>query len=142
MTKATKPFRLAARYSLILTVETEMLSPKRIIKAFTYSVKGYKSALETESAFRDNVVLILLTQALCLVLQPMWFLWLLFLVCNVFLVVCELFNTAIEYLADQISLEHHDLLGRAKDVGSAAVFSALFLNTVTLTVIVWQFSQS
>ncbi|GHA79318.1 diacylglycerol kinase [Formosimonas limnophila] len=118
-----------------------MLSPKRIIKAFTYSMKGYKSALETESAFRDNLILVSLAQLICLLLQPAWFLWLLFLACHILLIVCELFNTAIEYLADQISLEHHDLLGRAKDVGSAAVFSALFLNAGTLAVIVWQFFQ-
>lgn len=116
-----------------------MLSPKRIFKAFTYSMKGYRSALETEAAFRDNLLLISLMQLVCFFLQPIWFLWLFFLACNVFLIVCELFNTAIEYLADQISLENQDLLGRAKDVGSAAVFSALSLNSITLIVIVWQF---
>jgi diacylglycerol kinase len=38
--------------------------------------------------------------------------------------VAEAFNTALEFLADEISLEHRDRIGRAKDLGSAAVLVA------------------
>ena len=34
----------------------------------------------------------------------------------------EAINTAVEYTVDYISTEHHELAGRAKDAGSAAVF--------------------
>jgi diacylglycerol kinase (ATP) len=37
----------------------------------------------------------------------------------------ELLNSAIEAVVDRISSEKHDLSGRAKDIGSAAVFIAL-----------------
>ena len=37
-----------------------------------------------------------------------------------------------EAVVDRIGTEHHELSGRAKDLGSAAVFLAL-----TLTVVVW-----
>jgi diacylglycerol kinase (ATP) len=46
--------------------------------------------------------------------------------------VVELLNSAIEALADAVSLEKHPLLGRAKDLGSAAVFM-----TVSLAVMIW-----
>lgn len=36
--------------------------------------------------------------------------------------IVELLNSAIEALADAVSIEDHPLLGRAKDLGSAAVF--------------------
>lgn len=36
----------------------------------------------------------------------------------------EAINTAVEYTVDYISTEHHELAGRAKDAGSAAVFLA------------------
>lgn len=36
----------------------------------------------------------------------------------------EAINTAVEYTVDYISTEHHQLAGRAKDAGSAAVFLA------------------
>lgn len=115
-----------------------MLSPQRIIKAFTYSALGFKSAWQTEAAFRDNIALIVLVQLACIFLQPVWPLWLFFVACNALLVISELFNTGLEYLADHISTDHHEFLGRAKDVGSAAVMTALLLNALVFIVIVWQ----
>jgi len=48
------------------------------------------------------------------------------LIASVLLVlIVELANSAIEAVVDRISLEHHPLAGRAKDIGSAAVFLAL-----------------
>jgi len=45
----------------------------------------------------------------------------------VLVLVVELLNSAIEALADAISTDHHPLLGRAKDIGSAAVLLTLLL---------------
>lgn len=39
----------------------------------------------------------------------------------------ELLNSAIETAIDRIGLEHHELSGRAKDIGSAAVMLSLAL---------------
>ena len=47
-------------------------------------------------------------------------------------VIVEVLNSAVEAVVDRIGTEHHELSGRAKDLGSAAVFLAL-----TLTVVVW-----
>ncbi|MDD1650749.1 MAG: diacylglycerol kinase, partial [Methylococcaceae bacterium] len=41
--------------------------------------------------------------------------------------IVELLNTGIEIVVDRISFERHELSGRAKDVGSAAVLSSLLL---------------
>jgi diacylglycerol kinase (ATP) len=43
----------------------------------------------------------------------------------VFLLFAEIINSAIEALADQISTDYHELIGRAKDLGSAGVFLAM-----------------
>ncbi|MNT89990.1 Diacylglycerol kinase [compost metagenome] len=49
-----------------------------------------------------------------------------FLVGTVVMVLAaELLNSAIEALADALSVERHPLLGRAKDLGSAAVMLLL-----------------
>ncbi|MGB5108545.1 MAG: diacylglycerol kinase [Formosimonas sp.] len=115
-----------------------MFSPTRVANAFKYSIQGYKSAWQTESAFRDNTLAVLAAQIVCAFIQPAWPLWLLFIACNALLIICELFNTGIEYLADHISTEHHHLLGRAKDVGSATVLTALLLNALVLGTLIWQ----
>ena len=46
--------------------------------------------------------------------------------------ITELMNSAIEAVVDRIGTEHHELSGRAKDIGSAAVMVSLIM-----TVIVW-----
>lgn len=48
----------------------------------------------------------------------------------ILLLLTELLNSGLESLADAISLEHHELLGRAKDLGSAAVFLASCIVTL------------
>lgn len=102
----------------------------RIINATGYSMKGLKSAWVNEAAFRQELVLILL-------LMPLAF-WIgdtlneiLLLVCISWLVVIvEVINSAVEAVVDRIGSEHHELSGRAKDLGSAAVFIALALNAL------------
>ena len=45
-------------------------------------------------------------------------------------VIVEVLNSAVEAVVDRIGSEHHELSGRAKDLGSAAVFIALALNAL------------
>ena len=42
-------------------------------------------------------------------------------------VIVELINSAVETVVDRIGPEHHELSGRAKDLGSAAVFCSIVL---------------
>lgn len=49
----------------------------------------------------------------------------------------ELVNSAIETLADAVSPELHPLLGRAKDMGSAAVMVSLCLAAAAWLVVFW-----
>ena len=51
--------------------------------------------------------------------------------------IVELLNSAIEALADALSVEHHPLLGRAKDLGSAAVMFSLVLVVLAWTTALW-----
>jgi diacylglycerol kinase (ATP) len=41
--------------------------------------------------------------------------------------IVELLNSAVEATVDRIGPERHELSGRAKDIGSAAVFASLIL---------------
>ena len=58
--------------------------------------------------------------------------WLLLIFPLFLLLIVELLNSAIENAIDRIGAERHVLSGRAKDMGSAAVFFCL-----TLIVIIW-----
>ena len=107
----------------------------RLIKATGWSLQGLRFAFLGEAAFRQEC-------ALFVVFAPLG-LWLgrtgierALLVGSLFLVlVVELVNTAIEVVVDRVGKEHHELSGRAKDVGSAAVLLSL-ANAVLVWVLV------
>ncbi len=100
---------------------------KRIIDATRYSWLGLKAAWKYEAAFRQELMLALVGIPLAFYLaedlnQLLWLIMPLFI-----LVMAELINSAIEAAIDRIGDEHHELSGRAKDMGSAIVFIALCL---------------
>jgi diacylglycerol kinase (ATP) len=102
----------------------------RIIKAAGYSAKGFRAAWKYESAFRQEVGLTgaLIPFAFWLGRDPVE---IAMLVASLLLVVIvELLNSGIEAVVDRIGDEPHKLSGRAKDMGSAAVFVALILAAV------------
>lgn len=104
----------------------------RIIRATVYSAQGFGHAWKHESAFRQELSLTLL-----LVPPAIWLgqsiveRALLIGVCLIVIVV-ELLNSAIEAAVDRHGDEYHELSGRAKDLGSSAVFVSL-----ALVVLVW-----
>lgn len=104
----------------------------RIWNAFGYSLAGLRVAFRYEDAFRQEAILATLLIPLALLL-PVGGLGKALMIASVLLVlIVELLNSAIEAAIDRISLDHHHLSKRAKDIGSAAVLIAL-LNAL----IVW-----
>jgi diacylglycerol kinase (ATP) len=104
----------------------------RIIKAAGYSAKGLCSAWHHEAAFRQELILMLVLTPLAFLLGSGITQQLLLLVVAWLVVIVEVLNSGIEAVVDRIGPEHHELSGRAKDLGSAAVFLSL-----GLTIVVW-----
>jgi diacylglycerol kinase (ATP) len=104
----------------------------RIGKAFQYSMQGLFHAARYEAAFRQELVIAIPA------IIGVWFLpvsvveKIVLLGTVLLMLIVELLNSAIEAVVDRVSTEQHLLSGRAKDLGSAAVFFA-----VTLMVIAW-----
>ncbi|OLQ95770.1 diacylglycerol kinase [Vibrio ponticus] len=103
----------------------------RIVDATGYSIKGLGAAWKHEAAFRQEVLLlaILSIVAYCL---PVGVVERVLMIGSVAIVVIvELLNSAIEAVVDRVGSEWHELSGRAKDIGSAAVLVALLLALFT-----------
>lgn len=103
----------------------------RIVHAFVYSMQGIRAAIKHEAAFRQELMLavILAPAAFWLTTNPVH---LMVMIGSIFLVlIVEILNSAIEAVVDRTGEEPHKLSGRAKDMGSAAVFLAL-LNVVVM----------
>jgi len=96
--------------------------PSRIFKATIWSLQGLRAAWLHESSFRLEVYLFV-------ILAPLGW-WLggdaierVLLIGSMLLVLSvELLNSAIEAVIERFGDEHHEIAGRAKDMGSAAVF--------------------
>jgi diacylglycerol kinase (ATP) len=104
----------------------------RIIKAFNFAWKGLKSAFKTEAAFRQESLAVAIAIPVALFMHIPAASKAILIGSVMLVLIIECVNTAIEALADRISDEHHKLLGKAKDCGSAAVFLA-----IVNAVIVW-----
>jgi diacylglycerol kinase (ATP) len=50
----------------------------------------------------------------------------------------ELLNSAVEAVVDKVSPEFHELAGRAKDLGSAAVFLLMMNVLLCWGLLLWQ----
>ena len=111
---------------------------RRIIRATRFSAQGFAQAWKHEAAFRQEL-------ALAVVLTPAAF-WLgqttveraMLIGVLLLMLIVELLNSAIEAAIDRHGDEHHELSGRAKDFGSAAVFVVLVLVGVVWGAVAWQ----
>jgi diacylglycerol kinase (ATP) len=108
----------------------------RIVNATRYSCSGLSQAWRTQAALRYEFYILLILIPLAwwegkTVLERALLIasWLL-------VIVVELLNSAIETVVDRIGSEHDELSGRAKDLGSAAVFCAIVL-AATVWLFLW-----
>ena len=101
--------------------ENQNLGFKRLINAFGFSMQGFKAAYKHEEAFRQEVFVLALAIPLGIWLGEGAVEIILLIGSVLLLLVVELLNSAIEATVDRFGGEHHELSGRAKDMGSAAV---------------------
>jgi diacylglycerol kinase (ATP) len=104
---------------------------KRLINACYFSVAGFKATWQHEEAFRQETALFLLTTPLALWLGESNVEKVLLIGSVVLVLLVELLNSAVEAVVDRVGFEHHELSGRAKDIGSAAVMLSLIWAGVT-----------
>ena len=108
---------------------------RRIWNALLYSIDGIKAAFRHEDGFRQETLLaaVLIPVAMMLSVEGIGKAM---MIASILLVlVVELLNSAVEATVDRISLEHHQLAKRAKDIGSAAVLVSL-VNVVVVWALV------
>ena len=97
----------------------------RIVRATRYSLAGLRSAIRGEAAFRQELILALVLTPIAIWLGENGVERALMIAALLVVLIVELVNSAIETVVDRVGTEFHDLSGRAKDLGSAAVFISL-----------------
>ena len=100
---------------------------RHLFNATRFSIRGLTEAIRRESAFRQELAL------LVILLWPAWWLtgsvvdFVILMGVSAMVLVVELLNSAVEAAVDRIGTEHHEMSGLAKDYGSAAVMVVLLI---------------
>ena len=106
-------------------------------KNSTYALKGLLDLIKNETSFKIEL-------AITIILIPVIFLIddtltnkLILFITLMGMPLAETINSAIERVVDLVTLEHDEMAGRAKDVGSAIVFISIFIFVVTWSIILY-----
>jgi diacylglycerol kinase (ATP) len=110
----------------------------RIWKSVGYALKGFYHAYRSDKSFRLEVrigfPIYLILGWVFFPFTPSEFAF--FVLSYLFILTIELVNTAFEKMLDRIHPEQHELIGKSKDISSAAVLMsfifALFVNGILL----------
>ena len=111
---------------------------QRLIYAAGYSIQGLKTAWRNETAFRQEVILFIVLAPTALWLGPDAGQRALMIFSLLMVLVVELVNSGIEAAIDRSGPERHELSGRAKNLGSAAVMVSLIAAALVWALVAWE----
>ena len=111
---------------------------QRILQATLNTLNGLRAAASSEAAFRQELIALAIAVPMALVIATDLWMRVALIGVVLALLIVELLNTAIEKLADRVTLEHDPMIGRVKDMGSAAVGLTLLLAGLVWLVALWE----
>lgn len=103
-----------------------------------YALAGMKDMIANETSFKIELILalflipVIIYVDLNLIYKSFMFITLMGVL------IAEATNSAIERVVDLVTLEHHEMAGRAKDVGSSIVFLSIGVAVVTWGIALYQ----
>ena len=104
-------------------------------KNTSYAVKGLIDLIKNESSFKIELIITLILLPVIIFVDTTLTNKALMFVTLMGMILAETTNSAIERVVDLVTLEHHDMAGRAKDMGSTIVFLSIFIFVVTWAII-------
>lgn len=104
-------------------------------KNTSYALKGLIDLIKTETSFKIELILTIILLPVIFFIDTTLTNKVLMFITLMGMLMAEATNSAIERVVDLVTLEHHDMAGRAKDVGSAIVFISIFIFVVTWGII-------
>lgn len=107
----------------------------RLFYASKYSWQGLVAGCRSEAALRQEILALLILLPIIILLEVSAAERALLLISCVLVLIVELLNTAIETIVDRIGDDYHELSGKAKDLGSAAVLISLLTAIATWLII-------
>ena len=104
-------------------------------KNTSYAINGLKDLIKTEKSFKIELIITIILLPVIIFVDATLTNKALMFISLMGMILAETINSAIERVVDLVTLEHHHMAGRAKDVGSAIVFLSIFIFVVTWSII-------
>ncbi|MDA7816594.1 diacylglycerol kinase [Sulfurimonas sp.] len=96
-------------------------------KNTSYALNGMVDMIKTESSFKIELVIALILLPVIVYIDASLIHKALMFITLMGMLIAEAINSAIERVVDLVTLEHNEMAGRAKDVGSSVVFLSIFV---------------
>lgn len=101
-----------------------------------YALSGLKDLIQTETSFKIELILTLILLPVIIFIDAALIHKALMFISLMGMLLAEATNSAIERVVDLVTLEHHHMAGRAKDVGSTIVFLSICVFVVTWIMVI------
>lgn len=109
------------------------------LKNTSYALKGLKDLIKTETSFKIELIIALFLIPVIVLIDTSLISKSLMFISLMGMLIAEATNSAIERVVDLVTLEHHEMAGRAKDVGSTIVFLSIIVFVVTWAIVLLEF---
>lgn len=110
---------------------------KKLWQATQYSLNGLKAAYKYQWPIRAELFVLIFAIPSAFFIGATALERIILISSVLLVIITELLNSAVETVVDRVSMEKHELSGRAKDIGSAAVLVAVINATIVWLAIVF-----
>lgn len=104
-------------------------------KNTSYALKGLLDLIKTETSFKIELIITIILLPVIIFIDATLTNKALMFITLMGMLLAEATNSAIERVVDLVTLEHHHMAGRAKDVGSTVVFLSIFIFIITWAIV-------
>jgi diacylglycerol kinase (ATP) len=101
-----------------------------------YALSGLKDLIQTETSFKIELIITIVLLPVIIFIDAALIHKALMFISLMGMLLAEATNSAIERVVDLVTLEHHHMAGRAKDVGSTIVFLSICVFVVTWAMVI------
>jgi diacylglycerol kinase len=107
------------------------------LKSFGYAFQGIRTLVTTQPHAQLHLLatIVVVTAGIRVGLRR-WE-WVAIMLCIGMVWMAEALNTALEFLADEVSLEQRDRIGKAKDVAAGGVLIVAMISVVVAALVLW-----
>jgi diacylglycerol kinase len=105
------------------------------VRSFGYAIKGVMTLLGTQPHARLHLLATIIVVAAGWTVHLRRWEWVAILLCIGMVWMAEALNTAIEFLADEVTLDRRERIGKAKDVAAGGVLITAMVSVVVAAMV-------